>query len=324
MADFLQDTAIASIAGEPGCFRAELSPKWAVWGPNGGYVAAIALRAAMAGSRAARPASFHCHFLAVGDFAPVDVRVVSLGGGKRAESLRVEMIQQDKLLLTATVWMVADGLQGFAHDFGAAPQVPGPNALRGYQELAEEYDQWYPIWRSMEGRPIRWREGPGRPESQTWLRFTDTAIPDRQADALRQLFWLDFPGWNATIAAHEWPFRFLAPNLDRDGPIPPLRTPRDLDARRRRVLGRGGRVDRMRFAPVERRREATCDRHVEAHEPPQSAISAGIGARPCDGSDSSEGLRRAAARSLRTTSRRLERRVLLAKLTSTFSVATYT
>ena len=214
MADFLQDTAIASIAGEPGCFRAELSPKWAVWGPNGGYVAAIALRAAMAGSRAARPASFHCHFLAVGDFAPVDVRVVSLGGGKRAESLRVEMIQQDKLLLTATVWMVADGLQGFAHDFGAAPQVPGPNALRGYQELAEEYDQWYPIWRSMEGRPIRWREGPGRPESQTWLRFTDTAIPDRQADALRQLFWLDFPGWNATIAAHEWPFRFLAPNLD--------------------------------------------------------------------------------------------------------------
>lgn len=185
-----------------------------MWGPNGGYLAAIALRAAMARSRAARPASFHCHFLAVGEFAPVDVRVTSVGGGKRAESLRVEMMQQDKLLLAATVWMVDDGLQGFTHDFGAAPQVPGPHALRGYQDLAEEYDQWYPIWRSMEGRPIRWRQPPGQPESQTWLRFTETAIPDRQADALRQLFWLDFPGWNATIAAHEWPFRFLAPNLD--------------------------------------------------------------------------------------------------------------
>jgi acyl-CoA thioesterase len=110
--------------------------------------------------------------------------------------------------------MVADELTGYAHDFGSAPQVPGPHALRGYQELAEEYDEWYPIWRNIEGRPIRWREPPGRPEWHAWLRFTQTAIHDRQADALRQLFWLDFPGWNATIAAHEWPFPFIMPNLD--------------------------------------------------------------------------------------------------------------
>ncbi len=214
MADFLEDTGIEIIPGEQDRYRAELSPNWAVWGPNGGYLAAIALRAAMARSRASRPASFHCHFLAVGEFAPVDVRVVPVGGGKRAESLRVEVIQQERLLLAATVWMVADGLQGYQHDFGAAPDVPGPNALRGYQELAEEYHEWYPIWRSIEGRPVRWRDPPGRPEWHAWLRFTETAIPDRQADALRQLFWLDFPGWNATISAHEWPFPFLAPNLD--------------------------------------------------------------------------------------------------------------
>ena len=215
MADFLLDTRIEPVPGEPDRYRAELSPKWAVWGPNGGYVAAIALRAAMARSRATRPASFHCHFLAVGEFAPVDVRAVPVGGGKRAEALRVEMMQQDKLLLTATVWMVSDGLQGYTHDFGAAPDVPGPHALRGYQDLAgAEYAEWYPIWRSIEGRPARWREPPGRPEWHAWLRFTETSVPDRQADALRQLFWLDFPGWNATIAAHAWPFPFLAPNLD--------------------------------------------------------------------------------------------------------------
>lgn len=213
MADFLEDTGI-QIAGEPDCYRAELSPNWAVWGPNGGYLAAIALRAAMDHSRAARPASFQCHFLAVGEFGPAEVRVVVLGGGKRAESLHVEIRQHDKLLLAATVWMVADGLQGYTHDFGAPPDVPGPMALRGYQELAEDYAQWYPIWRSIEGRPVRWREPPGRPEWHTWLRFTETPIPDRQADALRQLFWLDLPGWNATIAAHAWPFPFLTPNLD--------------------------------------------------------------------------------------------------------------
>src|SRR6185369_3976370 len=44
--------------------------------------------------------------------------------------------------------------------------------------------------------------------------FNDTVFADLEADALRQLFWIDFPGWNALIAAHQWPFRFLAPNLD--------------------------------------------------------------------------------------------------------------
>jgi acyl-CoA thioesterase len=214
MADFLRDTHVESVPDAPGRFRASLSPHWAVWGPNGGYVAAIALRAAMRQSRLPRPASFHCHFLGVGEFAPVELRVESLGGGKRAESLRVEVLQGERTLLVATVWMVDDGLRGFEHDFGARPRVPEPSALRGYQDLEENYAEWYPIWRSIEGRPTRWREPPGEPVWHTWLRFTETSIADREADAVRQLFWLDFPGWNATTAAHPWPFRFLAPNLD--------------------------------------------------------------------------------------------------------------
>ena len=64
------------------------------------------------------------------------------------------------------------------------------------------------------GAPSAGATRPARPEWRTWLRFTETPIPDRQADALRQLFWLDFPGWNATISAHRWPFRYLTPNLD--------------------------------------------------------------------------------------------------------------
>lgn len=213
MASFLADTAVERTG--TGRYRAALSPDWAVWGPNGGYVAAIALRAALAESRLPRPASLACHFLAVGEFAPVELRVASLGGSKRAESLRVEVVQRDRPLLVASAWIADDGLTGYAHDFAAAPAVAKPDALRCYAELAgDEYAQWYPIWRSIEGRPLAWREPPGKPEWRTWLRFTDTDIPDREADAVRQLFWLDFPGWNATIAAHPWPFRWLTPNLD--------------------------------------------------------------------------------------------------------------
>jgi acyl-CoA thioesterase len=213
MANFLADTRVDRVAS--GQYRSTLSPAWAVWGPNGGYVAAIALRAALAESRLPRPASVQCHFLAVGEFAPVELRVASLGGSKRAESLRVEVVQKERLLLTASVWTTDDALSGYAHDFARPPTVPSPDELRGYQDLAgDEYAQWYPIWRSIEGRPLSWREPPGEPAWRTWLRFTETEIGDREADAVRQLFWLDFPGWNATIAAHAWPFPYLTPNLD--------------------------------------------------------------------------------------------------------------
>jgi acyl-CoA thioesterase len=213
MANFLADTRVDRVAA--GLYRSALSPDWAVWGPNGGYVAAIALRAALAESRLPRPASVQCHFLAVGEFAPVELRVAALGGSKRAESLRVEVVQKERLLLTASVWTTDEALSGYAHDFARPPAVPRPDALRGYQDLAgDEYAQWYPIWRSIEGRPLSWREPPGQPEWRTWLRFTETEVADREADAVRQLFWLDFPGWNATIAAHAWPFPYLTPNLD--------------------------------------------------------------------------------------------------------------
>jgi acyl-CoA thioesterase len=212
VANFLNDTEVEPAAA--GEYRSALSPDWAVWGPNGGYVAAMALRAALAESRLPRPTSFQCHFLAVGEFAPVALRVRSLGGSKRAESLSVEVVQKDRTLLHAMVWTSDDGLTGYAHDNGEAPSVAGPGELRGYQELADEYDQWYPIWRSIEGRPLVWDQPPGDPVWRTWMRFNETPVPDRAADALRQLFWLDFPGWNATIAAHSWPFRWLTPNLD--------------------------------------------------------------------------------------------------------------
>jgi acyl-CoA thioesterase len=286
MADFLADTRIEPIAGEPDRYRAVLSPSWAVWGPNGGYLAAIALRAAMARSHLARPASFHSHFLAAGEFAPVDVRVVQVGGGKRAESLRIDIVQNERLLLAATAWMVADELRGYEHDFAAAPSVPGPAMLRGYHELAgDEYAQWYPIWRSIEGRPLRWREPPGAPEWRGWLRFTDTVISDRPGDALRQLFWLDFPGWNATISAHAWPFPFLAPNLDltvQFHRFAPHETWTLVDGVA--LLAEGGLVGCVARL-WSGRRQVAGQRHLASHQPTEPTVRAGTATRPAIGFD---------------------------------------
>ena len=43
MGDFDIDTRVE---GSGGRYRANISREWEIWGPNGGYVAAIALRAA--------------------------------------------------------------------------------------------------------------------------------------------------------------------------------------------------------------------------------------------------------------------------------------
>ena len=86
MGDLAADTAVEEVA-PAGTGRAS-ARDWEIWGPNGGYLAVIALRAAGAHTPLRRPASFTCHFLGVADFDDVDLEVRSLRESKRAASLR--------------------------------------------------------------------------------------------------------------------------------------------------------------------------------------------------------------------------------------------
>ena len=63
--DLERDTAVEGGDGRYGC---RLSEDWAIWGPNGGYIASVALRAAGAHSRFDRPASIVGHYLGVAAF----------------------------------------------------------------------------------------------------------------------------------------------------------------------------------------------------------------------------------------------------------------
>jgi hypothetical protein len=171
MAQWDQDTRVE---GSGGRYHARLSEEWAVWGPNGGYRAAIALRAIGAEAGLPRPASFHCHFLAAGKFAPVDLEVLPLVRRKRAEAWHCVMSQDGERLLETSAWVVDADLAGYEHLDATPPDVPGPEALQGYQDLADNYDEWYPIWRSVEGRPVDWGRDTGPPRWHTWLRFFDT------------------------------------------------------------------------------------------------------------------------------------------------------
>jgi acyl-CoA thioesterase-2 len=216
MGDFAADTALS---GGNGHYRAALSADWEVWGPLGGYVAAIAQRAIGLETELRRPASISCQFLAMADFAEVDVEVSTLRRGKRSHALQVRMTQRGEPVLAAMGWVVGEGMSGLDHEHAAMPNVLPPSQLLSYAERAPNYQEWYPVWhKAIDGKPTVWSDNPqpGPPVWHTWMRLWQTpALDDPFLDAARSLMWLDLMMWNAATPPHmPWPVSHLAPNLD--------------------------------------------------------------------------------------------------------------
>jgi acyl-CoA thioesterase II len=217
MGDFAAETAVEARDGR---WRATLSRDWEIWGPNGGYVAAIALRAAGAATALRRPASFAGHFLSVAEFDAVDLEVTTLRAAKRAASLRVSMSQKGRPIFEAIVWVVGEG-EGLQHDDAVMPAVPAPSELRSIEELVppEDLQQRYKFWENFEARPIDFvpwaARVPGRPAWCEWYRFRPScSLDDPFVDAARSLLLIDTMGWPAACRAHPRDSGFVAPSLD--------------------------------------------------------------------------------------------------------------
>src|SRR5690348_10149978 len=114
MGDLAHDTAVTAMGD--GRFRATLSRDWEIWGPQGGYVASVALRAAGAHTTLPRPASIVGHFLGVAGFdEPVTMACTTLRRARVAESIRVSMTQGERAIFEALVWAIDDGVPALEH-----------------------------------------------------------------------------------------------------------------------------------------------------------------------------------------------------------------
>lgn len=219
MGDLRDDTAVEPLGG--GRFRATLSADWEIWGPMGGYVAAVALRAAGAASPHPLPAALSCHYLGVAGFAPVDIEVTPLREGRTASSHRVALTQDGRPILDAMVWSVGQ-VEGLEHDETDPPEVPGPDDLRSIAELVEPgTEPPFPFWRNFDAKPLAferdWPPSASRPAVwQQWLRFEPGATYDDEwADAARSVILVDLPSWPAGSRPHAWQqLPFVAPTLD--------------------------------------------------------------------------------------------------------------
>jgi acyl-CoA thioesterase II len=200
---------------EDGCYRACLSQEWEIWGPNGGYLAAIALRAAGMDAQIKRPRSFYCHFLSSPAFDWVQLTVSVLKRGRRAESFAVSMTQDGKPVLYALVKTVADA-PGHEQAPPSPPEVPSPDDLSPYEQSSEPGRGRFAFWENVERRPIDLSAPAGSSPAplREWTRFRPSAcFEDPFVDAARSLILLDTYGFPASYRRHR-SWDYLAPNLD--------------------------------------------------------------------------------------------------------------
>jgi acyl-CoA thioesterase-2 len=220
MGDIDEQTAVTALGA--GNYQAMVHADWEIWGPEGGYVAAIALRAAGAESPFARPASFFCHYLSVAKFAPVELEVTSLRSGRTVLAQRVSMTQERRPVLEAMVWSVGQ-VEGLTHVDTTPPEVPGPEASPSRDERWSE-DNNRPVfsfWGNFDQRLIEWSDtwpppGPMPPTWRSWVQCRPTAsFTDPWVDAARSLILLDVGSWPAGSRPHAYAEPpFIAPSLD--------------------------------------------------------------------------------------------------------------
>jgi acyl-CoA thioesterase len=205
-------------------FTATLSRDWEIWGPNGGYMAAIAMRAAERVCARPRPANVTVHFLGVASFDdPVEVTVDVQRATRQATSVYVRIMQHGKAILAAMVWAVDDGLEGLVHDDAVGPEAEPWHGLPSMAERAAAtgaVPSRYRFWDNFEQRPVTWM-GPEEWAARTpapasylnWLRFIEPG-PQRPWQRAEQLLLLvDLGGWPA-IGRRHTDDQWMAPSID--------------------------------------------------------------------------------------------------------------
>lgn len=222
MGDLAADTAVTRVDDDR--FQATLSDDWMIWGPAGGYVAGVALRAVGGASTMGRPASFFCQFHAVASFDVVDIKLTALRETRSAAAHRVEMTQGERTILEATVWSVSEGLDGLVHDVTQMPDVVSVDdakpitAYLTEDELAQRPPMSF--WSNFEELMVDFHRWPPKdvlpPIYRNWARFTPTAtFDDPWVDACRSLVLIDVQSWPSASRHYggrhpEW----YAPSLD--------------------------------------------------------------------------------------------------------------
>ena len=180
---FARDTSVRPLGD--GVYGATIDESWWIFaGPNGGYVAAIVLRAMLAevADASRRPRSITLQYLRPPSGGPAEVHVVVERAGRTVTNVSARLIQDGRVLVLALAAMAVDrgGSVEFDETTGL-PTMPDGSPVPGVGEIAvEDLDperdvpmrQHYDLRWVLGDRPFQ--PGPAEGESQAmtggWLR----------------------------------------------------------------------------------------------------------------------------------------------------------
>jgi acyl-CoA thioesterase len=174
-------------------FRAVCDPAW--WtprGPNGGYLAAIVLRAMIAGlgdpAREAR--SLTCHYLLPPAAGEMRIDVTFERSGRSLSTLSARLSQDGRLCVLAVGALAADfhGSLDYAPTAPPAPSVEEARRLPPFAEvpISSQFD----VWPTVGARPF---SSADEPVTGGWLRLADPQALDAPALAMFADAWLPAP-----------------------------------------------------------------------------------------------------------------------------------
>lgn len=191
MSIFEQDTALTRVAA--GHFKAQLPERWnIIRGPNGGFLAAVVMRAMQATVNDADrpPRSFTLHYLAVPRNEAMDIVVTVERAGRSMTTVSARFSQGGRTIGigTAAFARAREGVIDF-NDL-PLPDVPGPEETRAFYPFGKSsgtsYHAQFELRRVFGGELL---SGSDVALTGGWVRLADLHKPDAASIALFSDCW---------------------------------------------------------------------------------------------------------------------------------------
>ncbi len=200
-------------------FTVTLDPAWDIWGPAGGYVAAIALRAGgYVAPSGHRPVTLSGQFIRAVKPGSLDVRVDLLKPGSTM-LWAISLSQSGQPVFLAQLWTTArdDASIPISPNM---PDVPPPDEVRALRDIcAERGISEIDFWKNLDGRPVHFRQWSDPPCQEThqyrWMRFRKwEPTSDPFLDAMRSVMLIDIGVWPGHWHRLTQAASYVAPSLD--------------------------------------------------------------------------------------------------------------
>ena len=189
---FEADTAVEDLGG--GRFAAAMSERWWVGkGPNGGYVAAVILRAIQAAAGTERaPRSLTVHYQRAPKAGPVEIEVTVEREGGRVTFLSARLTQEGKVQATAQAVLSENWSEAEAFAEARMPDAGEPGELETIDPAADGRPNMLQNYRVRPALGAQAFSG-GPPHTGAWIRTREPRLLDAPLAAALLDTWFPAP-----------------------------------------------------------------------------------------------------------------------------------